>query len=405
MQVYLDNNATTMVDPAVVEAMQPFFAEKYGNPNSLHKFGTASHPALSNAINQVYKAINASDDDDIVFTSCATESNNWVLKSIWIDKILHGDKNHIVTTEVEHPAILSTCKFLEEQGVKVTYLPVNSEGIVEAHTVKSFITEKTALVSIMWASNETGMVFPIKEIGEICKAKGVLFHTDGVQAVGKIPVDLQDVHVDFMSMSAHKFHGPKGIGALYIKNSIPLTPLFHGGAQMGGRRSGTLNVPYIVGMGKAMELATTNIEEKMASIRAKRDRLEDALLNLSDTFVVGSREGRTPNTILISIKGVEGEGMLWDLNNGGVGASTGSACASEDLEANTVMLAIGADNELAHTGIRLSLSRFTTDAEIDYTIAHFTKAVERLRAISSSYALQKPTKGGEVQECELHHHH
>lgn len=404
MQVYLDNNATTMTDPKVVEAMQPFFSELYGNPNSLHKFGTASHPALRTAMNQIYTAINAGDDDDIVITSCATESNNWVLKSVWVDHILHGDKNHIVTSEVEHPAILSTCKFLEDQGVKVTYLPVNEQGVVEAHTVKSFITEKTALVSIMWASNETGAIFPIKEIGEICKEKGVLFHTDGVQAVGKIPVDLQDVHVDFMSMSAHKFHGPKGIGALYIKNSQALTPLMHGGEHMGGRRSGTLNVPYIVGMGKAIELATENIEEKMAAIRAKRDRLEDALLELADTFVVGERENRTPNTILISIKGVEGEGMLWDLNNGQIGASTGSACASEDLEANTVMLAIGADNELAHTGIRLSLSRFTTDAEIDYTIAHFKQAVSRLRAISSSYAVQQPTKGGEVQECELHHH-
>lgn len=405
MQVYLDNNATTMADPLVVDVMMPFFGEVYGNPNSLHKFGTASHPALSNAINQVYAAINASDNDDIVFTSCATESNNWVLKSVWVDYILHGDKNHIVTTEVEHPAILSTCKFLEDQGVKVTYLPVNEEGIVEAHTVKSFITEKTALVSVMWASNETGMIFPIQEIGEICKEKGVLFHTDAVQAVGKIPVDLQKVHVDFLSMSAHKFHGPKGIGALYIKNSQPLTPLMHGGSHMGGRRSGTLNVPYIVGMGKAIELATTNIEEKMASIKAKRDRLEDALLELSDTFVVGKREHRTPNTILISIRGVEGEGMLWDLNNGQIGASTGSACASEDLEANSVMLAIGADNELAHTGIRLSLSRFTTDAEIDYTISHFKNAVVRLRAISSSFAVQKPTKGGEVIECELPHHH
>lgn len=405
MQVYLDNNATTMTDPAVVEAMQPYFSEIYGNPNSLHKFGTASHPALRNAMNQLYSAINAADEDDIVITSCATESNNWVLKSVWVDHILNGDKNHIVTSEVEHPAILSTCKFLEEQGVKVTYLPVNDQGIVEAHTVKSFITEKTALVTIMWASNETGMIFPIKEIGEICKAKGVLFHTDGVQAVGKIPVDLQDVHVDFMSMSAHKFHGPKGVGALYIKNSQPLTPLMHGGEHMGGRRSGTLNVPYIVGMGKAIELATENIEEKMASIRAKRDRLEDALLELPDTFVVGDRENRTPNTILISIKGVEGEGMLWDLNNTQIGASTGSACASEDLEANSVMLAIGADNELAHTGIRLSLSRFTTDAEIDYVISQFKNAVARLRAISSSYAIQKPTKGGEVQECELHHHH
>ena len=404
MQVYMDNNATTMVDPQVVEAMLPFYTELFGNPNSLHKFGTATHPALSRAIDQVYAAINASDNDDVVFTSCATESNNWVLKSVWADLILNGDKNHIVTTEVEHPSILSTCKFLEEQGVKVTYLPVNDQGVVEAHTVKSFITEKTALVSVMWANNETGMIFPIKEIGEICKEKGVLFHTDGVQAVGKIPVDVQDVHVDFMSMSAHKFHGPKGIGALYIKNSEELTPLLHGGEHMGGRRSGTLNVASIVGMGKAMELATAEIEAKMASIRAKRDRLEEALLSaIPDTFTVGDREQRTPNTILISIRGVEGEGMLWDLNNALIGASTGSACASEDLEANTVMLAIGADHELAHTGIRLSLSRFTTDEEIDYVIEQFTKAVGRLRAISSSYAKVKPTPGGETKACELHH--
>jgi cysteine desulfurase len=402
MQVYLDNNATTMCDPQVVEVMTPFFSELYGNPSSLHKFGTASHPALRNAINQVYTALNASDNDDVVFTSCATESNNWVLKSVFTDLIVNGDKNHIVTSEVEHPSILTTCKFLEEEGVKVTYLPVNDQGVVEAHTVRSFITEKTALVSIMWASNETGMLFPIKEIGEICKEKGVLFHSDAVQAVGKIPVDLQDIHVDFLSMSAHKFHGPKGVGALYIRNSQKLTPLLHGGEQMGHRRSGTLNVPYIVGMGKAIELATTNIEGTMASIRAKRDRLEDALLELSDTFVVGNRENRTPNTILISIRGVEGEGMLWDLNNGQIGASTGSACASEDLEANTVMLAIGADNELAHTGIRLSLSRFTTDAEIDYTISHFKNAVARLRAISSSFAIVQPTKGGEAQACEMH---
>ena len=404
MQVYLDNNATTICDPKVVDVMQPYFSELYGNPNSLHKFGTASHPALSNAINQVYTGLNASDNDDIVFTSCATESNNWVLKSVWIDHIVNGDKNHIVTTEVEHPSVLSTCKFLEDQGVKVTYLPVNEQGIVEAHTVKSFITEKTALVSIMWASNETGMINPIDEIGLICKEKGVLFHSDGVQAVGKIPVDLQAVHVDFVSFSAHKFHGPKGIGALFIKDSQPLTPLLHGGEHMGGRRSGTLNVPFIVGMGKAVELATANIQETMAKIRVKRDRLEDALLELSDTFVIGDRENRTPNTILISIKGVEGEGMLWDLNNGQIGASTGSACASEDLEANTVMLAIGADNELAHTGIRLSLSRFTTDEEIDYVISHFKGAVMRLRNISSSFAKQAPTAGGEVQECELHHH-
>jgi len=405
MQVYMDNNATTMVDPQVLEAMMPFFTEQYGNPNSLHKFGTASHPAIAKAIDQAYNAINAADADDIIFTSCATESNNWVLQAVWIDQILNGDKNHIVTTEVEHPSILSTCRFLEEQGVKVTYLPVNEQGIVEAHTVRSFITEKTALVSVMWANNETGMIFPIAEIGDICKEKGVLFHSDGVQAVGKIPVDVQAVNVDFMSMSAHKFHGPKGIGALYIKNSQALSPLLHGGEHMGGRRSGTLNVPFIVGMGKALELATENIEEKMADIAAKRDRLEDALLEaIPETMTVGDRTNRTPNTILISIRGVEGEGMLWDLNNGQIGASTGSACASEDLEANTVMLAIGADNELAHTGIRLSLSRFTTDKDVDYVINHFKDAVSRLRAISSSYAKVQPTPGGEVQECELHHH-
>ena len=404
MQVYLDNNATTMVDPLVVEEMQPFFSEIYGNPNSLHKFGTTSHPALKRAMDQVYRALNASDDDDIIFTSCATESNNWVLKSVFTDHIVSGEKNHIITTEVEHPSVYAACKALEAEGVKVTYLPVNSQGVVEPHVVKSFITDKTALVSIMWASNETGMVFPIKEIGEICKEKGVLFHSDAVQAIGKVPVDLQDVHVDFVSMSAHKFHGPKGIGALYIRGSQPLSPLLHGGEHMGGRRSGTLNVPYIVAMGKAIELATENIEEKIVSIRKKRDRLEDALLELSDTFVVGERDNRTPNTILISIRGVEGEGMLWDLNNSQIGASTGSACASEDLQANTVMLAIGADNELAHTGIRLSLSRFTTDEEIDYTIEHFKKAVARLRAISSSFAKVGPTPGGEAKECELHFH-
>ena len=404
MQVYMDNNATTMTDPKVVEAMLPFFSEMYGNPNSLHKFGTKTHAALTKAVDQMYTALNAADADDIIFTSCATESNNWVLQSVWVDKILNGDKNHMVVSEVEHPSILSTCKFLEEQGVKVTYLPVNDQGIVEAHTVKSFITDSTALVSIMWANNETGTIFPIEEIGQICREKGVLFHSDAVQAVGKIPVDVQSVHVDFMSMSAHKFHGPKGIGALYIKNSQKLSPLIHGGEHMGGRRSGTLNVPYIVGMGEAIELATKNMSTTSFSIREKRDRLEDALLELSDVFVVGERINRTPNTILISIRGVEGEGMLWDLNNNLIGASTGSACASEDLEANTVMLAIGADNELAHTGIRLSLSRFTTDEEVDFVIKSFKDAVGRLRSISSSYAKVQPTPGGEVRECELHHH-
>jgi len=386
MRVYLDNNATTIVDPKVKEAMEPFFCQYYGNPNSLHSFGTETHPAIRCAMDQIYNGINAHDEDDIVITSCATESNNWVLKSIYQDHILNGEKDHIITSEVEHPSVIATCRYLESLGVKVTYLPINGEGIVEAHTLKDFITDKTALVSVMWANNETGMIFPIKEMAEICRQKGVLFHTDGVQAIGKIPVDVQEIGADFVSFSAHKFHGPKGIGGLFIRRGLKLTPLFHGGEHMGGLRSGTLNVPGIVAMGEAMELAVKNLDIEKNQVGKLRDKLEDAILELPDTFVVGSRDRRTPNTILASIKGVEGEAMLWDLNRAGIAASTGSACASEDLESNPVMEAIGAEADLAHTAVRLSLSRFTTEEEIDYTIKHFKKAVERLRAISSSYA-------------------
>ncbi|MGD9595921.1 MAG: aminotransferase class V-fold PLP-dependent enzyme, partial [Wolinella sp.] len=254
-----------------------------------------------------------------------------------------------------------------------------------AEQVREAITEKTALVSVMWANNETGMIFPIEEIGEICRERGILFHTDAVQAIGKIPVDVQKAKVDLLSFSAHKFHGPKGMGALYIRKGVELTPLFHGGEHMSGRRSGTLNVAGIVGMGEAMRLAVQYLDFEKSNVRRLRDRLENALLELPDVFVVGSRENRVPNTVLISVKGVEGEAMLWDLNKAGIAASTGSACASEDLEANPVMIAIGADKELAHTAIRLSLSRFTTEAEIDYTIEVFKKSAERLRSISSSY--------------------
>ncbi len=402
MQIYMDNNATTKVDPDVVKEMMPFLSEIYANPSSLHDAATASHGAISKAIDQLYKGLNAQDSDDVVFTSCATESNNWVLKSVWIDKIVGGEKSHIITTEVEHPSILSTCKFLETQGVEVTYLGVDEQGAVSSESVRDAITDKTALVSVMWANNETGVIFPIEEISEICAQKGVLFHSDAVQAVGKIAVDLSKLKIDFLSLSAHKFHGPKGVGALYIRESQDLTPLLHGGEHMGGRRSGTLNVAGIVGMGKAIELATSNIEQTMGDVAKKRDYLEDKLLEIiPDTFVVGDRDRRTPNTILISIRGVEGESMLWDLNRDNIGASTGSACASEDLEANTVMSAIGADSELAHTGIRLSLSRFTTDEEIEKTIDSFKKAVDRLRAISSSYAKVKPSPGGEAVECKI----
>ncbi|WP_024955951.1 NifS family cysteine desulfurase [Sulfurospirillum arcachonense] len=386
MRVYLDNNATTIVDPNVFAEMEPYFVQSYGNPNSLHQFGSESHPALRKAMDQLYKGLNASDNDDIVVTSCATESNNWVLKSIYYDHILNGEKDHIITSEVEHPAIISTCKFLEKLGVNVTYLPVNEKGIIETSTLKDAITDKTALVSIMWANNETGMLFPMKEISQICRENGILFHSDAVQAVGKIPVDVQELDIDFLSFSAHKFHGPKGVGGLYIKNSQALSPFFHGGEHMGGRRSGTLNVPGIVGMGKAMELAVENLDFEKNNVRRLRDKLEDAILKIDDVFVVGTREERTPNTILVSVKGIEGEAMLWDLNKSGIAASTGSACASEDLESNPVMEAIGAEADLAHTALRLSLSRFTTEEEVDYAVLALRKAVIRLRSISSTFA-------------------
>ncbi len=386
MRVYLDNNATTIVDPKVEELMNPFFCQMYGNPNSLHLFGSETHPALKRAMDQLYDGINAKDSDDVVVTSCATESNNWVLKGIYFDKIKTGEKDHIITSSVEHPSVMAACKFLETQGVRVTYLPVNKEGVVEIDDLEKAIDDKTALVSIMWANNETGMIFPIKELAKIAHEYGALFHSDGVQAIGKIAVDVQDAGVDFLSFSAHKFHGPKGVGGLYIKDSIPLTSLLHGGEHMGGRRSGTLNTAGIVAMGEAMELAVKYLEYEYKEVKRLRDKLEDALLKIPEVFVVGKKEHRVPNTILASIKGVEGEGMLWDLNRYGIAASTGSACASEDLESNPVMEAIGAEADLAHTALRLSLSRFTTEKEIDYAILHINEAVKRLRAISSTYS-------------------
>lgn len=385
MEVYLDNNATTMVDKEVFEEMSEYFCKHYGNPNSLHKWGTITHAPLKLAFDRIYSALNANEKDDIIITSCATESNNWVLKGIYFDEILKNNKNHIITTEVEHPAVRSTCAFLEELGVRVTYIPLNNKANIDPSAIKEAITPQTALVSVMWANNETGVVFPIEEISEICKENGVLFHTDAVQAIGKLKIDLQKINIDFLSFSAHKFHGPKGIGGLYIKKDRALTPLLHGGEHMGGRRSGTLNVPYIIGMGKAIELADKWLDFEQNKIAPLRDKLESALLNMGDVFVVGQNTKRVPNTILASVKGIEGEAMLWDLNKAGIAASTGSACASEDLEANPVMTAIGADKELAHTAVRLSLSRFTSEDDINYTINALDSAIKRLRNISSSY--------------------
>jgi len=386
-RIYLDNNATTIVDPRVKEAMDPYFCRQYGNPNSLHGFGTEVHPAMRLAMDRLYSGIGAGDNDDIIVTSCACEGNNHVLKGVYFDLVRNGPRNEILTTQVEHPCVRNACDFLEGLGAKVTYMPVTSDGVVDGETLRRYIhPDRTALVSVMWANNETGLVFPVRELGEICRENGVLFHTDAVQAIGKVPVDVQRVPVDFLTFSAHKFHGPKGIGGLYIRGGQQLTPLIHGGEQMGGKRAGTINVPYLVGMGLAMEMAVDNLAYEDSTVRRLRDRLEDAILAIPDTLVVGRRDLRTPNTILASFRGIEGEAMIWDLNANGVAASTGSACASESLEANPVFVAMGLDKELAHTSIRFSLSRFTTAEEIERAIQVIRRSAERLRAISSSYS-------------------
>ena len=386
MKVYLDNNATTMLDNSALELMLPYLKENYGNPNSLHQWGSATHPALRDAMDKLYTGLGASDLDDIIITSCATESINWVLKSAYFDYILDKERDEVIISSVEHPAVSGAAKFLKNLGVKIIELPVNNEGISNVEHLREVISDKTALVSVMWANNETGMIFPIKEMAELSHEFGALFHTDATQAVGKIKVDFRDCSVDFASFSAHKFHGPKGVGGLFIKKGLELTPLLHGGEHMGGRRSGTLNVPYIVAMAEALRIANSMLNFEDSHIRRLRDKLEDEILSIEDTSVVGDRKNRVPNTILASIKGVEGEAMLWDLNKNGIAASTGSACASEDLESNPIMEAMGAENDLAHTALRLSLSRFNTEEEIEYAAAQIKAATKRLRAISSTYA-------------------
>jgi len=384
-RIYLDNNATTLVDTAVREAMDPFYCHMYGNPNSLHSYGIEVRPYLHQAMEQMYSALNAGDDDDIIINSCATEGNNTVIMGMYFSLLKETRKKRIVTTQLEHPCIREACRFLETQGVKVTYLAPDRQGLITPEMVKEVISDKTALVSVMWANNETGLILPVKEIAEICKEKGVYFHTDAVQAIGKCKVDLQDVPADFLTFSAHKFHGPKGAGGLFVRKGAMLPPLLHGGEQMGGHRAGTVDVAGMVGMGKAMELAVDSLGYENSHVRRLRDKLEDALLKIDDVLVVGDRNLRTPNTVYVSIRGVEGEAMIWDLNQNGIAASTGSACASESLEASPILTAIGADKELAHTGVRFSLSRFTTEKEIDFTIEVVNKAVVRLRQLSTSY--------------------
>ena len=384
--VYLDNNATTMVDPKVKEIMQPYFCEYFGNPNSLHKFGTQTHHAIHEAISELYKGINADDNDDVIITGCATESNNWVLKGIYFDLIFNGNKKHIVTTEVEHPAVGATCSFLESLGVRITRLPINEYGNISAQQVEEAICDDTALVSIMWANNETGLIFPIHEIGQICKKKGVLFHTDAVQAIGKIPVSVKDMDADYLSLSAHKFYGPKGIGVLYARSGSPLSPFVHGGHQEKGMRAGTYNNQAIYGLGKAAELARLNLEEEHRKLWEMREALRKGIEErIPDIIVNGSNDESLclPGTLNVSFPSAEGESILLYLDLEGIEVSTGSACATGSLEPSYVLLAAGLDVELAHGSIRFSFGRYNTMDDVDYVLEKLPPIIERVRAMST----------------------
>ncbi|MEA2029019.1 MAG: cysteine desulfurase family protein [Campylobacterota bacterium] len=365
MQVYLDNNTTTMVDPQVKEAMEPFFSELYGDPNALHHNASELKQPLQDAMERIYATLNASHDDSVVITSGASESNNWVVMSTYFEQILSGEKNHILLSEVESPSIIKAAKFLESKGARITLLPVNSEGIIQAHTLKDFITPKTALVSINWVNGESGAIFPIEHIAYFCEQKGVPFHTDATHAMGKIPMSLKDNAIDYLSFDAHLFHGPKGIGGLYMRKGKELNPMLHGSNEMDGLRAGMLNVPAIVGMGKAMELAFDAMDFELEDAKELLEEFEEALLEIEGVKILSPNNKRVANTLWVSFDGIDSEALLWDLSQAGIAASKGSSDASS---------------------IIFALSRFSTQEEMEYTLEEVKKGVVRLRAISGTYA-------------------
>jgi cysteine desulfurase len=392
--VYLDNNATTRTAPEVVEAMLPYFTELYGNPSSMHSFGGQLSKPVQKAREQVAALIQA-DPAEIVFTSCGTESDN---AAIWGTLNSFPQKNHIITTRVEHPAVGNLAAYLTKKGYKVTSLPVDREGRLDPDLLASAITEETALVSVMWANNETGVIFPIEEIAQVVKTRGVVFHTDAVQAVGKVPIDLSRVPIDLLSFSGHKLHAPKGIGVLYLRKGTRFTPFIIGGHQERGRRGGTENVPYIIGLGKACELAQKNMIGENNRVRALRDKLEQGILStIPKVLINGHQEERLGNTLSISFEYVEGESILMLLSNLGICASSGSACTSGSLEPSHVLRAMGVPFTAAHGSIRFSLSTYNTEEEIDYVLEHLPPIISRLREISPFWKEGKDRKAGAGQ--------
>ena len=380
--IYLDNNATTRVADEAVEAMAPYFHELYGNPSSMHTFGGQVRKAVDRAREQVAAMLGA-DPSEIVLTSCGTESDNAAIQGTLE---AYPDRRHIVTTRVEHPAVRSQCRHLREHGYSLTELPVDSQGQLDLDELAAAVTDNTAVVSVMYANNETGVVFPIEKIAEIVKSKGAVFHCDAVQAVGKIPIDLRTLPIDLLALSGHKLHAPKGVGVLYVRKGTRLPTLIIGGHQERGRRGGTENVPYIVGLGQAAELAVAYLDDENTRVKALRDRLEGALLSqCSDTRLNGHKTMRLPNTTNISFEYVEGEAILLMMDEWGIAASSGSACTSGSLEPSHVLRAMGVPFTAAHGSVRFSLSRYTTDDEIDYTIEHLPPIISRLREISPFY--------------------
>jgi cysteine desulfurase len=389
LPIYFDNHATTQVDPRVVQAMLPYFTEKFGNAASRnHPFGWAGEEAVENARAQVASLIGATPKE-IIFTSGATESDNLMIKGV--AEMYREKGNHIITQAIEHKAVLDTCKRLEKDGLEVTYLPVQRDGRVDPEDVRKAITPKTILITIMYANNEIGVINPIAEIGKIAKERGIFFAVDGVQAVGKIPVDVQKDNIDLLAISAHKIYGPKGVGALYVRRRNPrvqLSAIIDGGGHERGMRSGTLNVPGIVGLGAACEIAQKEMTEEAARLRKLRDRLRAGLeAKLDEVFINGSMEHRLPNNLNMSFAYVEGESLLMGIND--IAVSSGSACTSATLEPSYVLKALGVGEDLAHTSIRFGLGRFNTEEEVDYVTDKMVTVVKKLRDLSPLYEMAK----------------
>ncbi|MBC7329933.1 cysteine desulfurase NifS [bacterium] len=378
--IYMDYNATTPIDERVLSAMLPYLKEEFGNPSSIYSLAQRARKAVEEAREKLAKLLNA-NPNEIIFTSGGTESDNFAIKGI---AYAYQDKGkHIITSQIEHHAVLNTCKFLEKQGFQIAYLPVDRYGVVDLDALEKSITPQTILISIMFANNEVGTIQPIKKIGEIAKRHGVYFHTDAVQAVGKIPIDVKELGIDLLSLSAHKFYGPKGVGALYVRKGVKISPIIQGGEQERGRRGGTENVAGIVGLGKAAEIAQEEMTEEGKRVRALRDELERRLLErIPEVVLNGHPQNRLYNTLSICVKYVEGESMLINLDREGIYASSGSACTSGSLEPSHVLLAMGVPPEVAHGSLRFSLGKFNKEEDVKRVSKVFPSIVEELRKIS-----------------------